>query len=111
MYSFTVTDPSGAAAITLNADMTVREFTFSNLLDITLSGLTSVDYIVTVNADTGISEVKADAATFTLTLKNPCIDPNFVFIKPSVLLNQVYELHEHDPSGYQFTHAPFVIET
>jgi len=46
---------------------------------------------------------------FTLTLKNPCIDSNFVTIDTSVLLNQFYELHEHDPVGFQFTHDPYTI--
>ena len=48
---------------------------------------------------------------FTLTLKNPCIDPTFVTIETSVLLNQFYELHEHDPIGFQFTHDPYTIQT
>ena len=44
-------------------------------------------------------------------MKNPCIDPNYVTIEKAVLLNQVYELYEYDPIGYQFTHDPFTVVT
>ena len=46
-----------------------------------------------------------------MTLKNPCIDSNYVTISTAVLLNQVYELYENDPIGFQFTHDPFTVVT
>jgi hypothetical protein len=62
--------------------------------------LSSIDYTVTVNAEIGMTEKQTASQTFTLTLKNPCIDSNFVTLKAAVLLNQIYELHEHDPVGF-----------
>ena len=32
-------------------------------------------------------------------------------ISTAVLLNQVYELYENDPIGFQFTHDPFTVVT
>ena len=34
-----------------------------------------------------------------------------MIIEADVILNQIYELHEHDPDGFQFIHDPFVIQT
>ena len=46
-----------------------------------------------------------------MTLKNPCIDANFVtFANPGITAQQ-YELYEHDPPGFQFTHDPVTIDT
>ena len=64
-----------------------------------------------VIGEVGITVKQSDSTDFTLTLKNPCIDPNYVIIEADVLLNQIYELHEHDPAGFQFIHDPFVIQT
>ena len=99
-YSHSVTDTAISAAVAFNNDATVREFTFNNSADLSLCGLTSIDYTVTVNAEIGMTEKQTASQTFTLTLKNPCIDSNFVTLKAAVLLNQIYELHEHDPVGF-----------
>ena len=67
--------------------------------------------MITITGEVGNTIPITDTATFTLTLKNPCIDSNFVTIEPAVLLNKQYELHEHDPDGLQFIHDPFVVKT
>ena len=46
-----------------------------------------------------------------MTIKNPCIDEDFVWIEKPVLLDKSYELYEHDPAGYEFTHEAFTIQT
>ena len=98
-YTFSVDAVSGGSAVTFNADATVRTFTFNYLADLLLSGPVSTDYTVTVTGEIGITTKQSASATFTLTLKNPCIDSNFVTIEPAILLNKIYELHEHDPDG------------
>ena len=78
-----------------------------------MSGLSSIDYTVTVSAEIGITEKQTNSASFTLTLKNPCIDTNFVTMSPFDfgIADQRYELYEHDPTGFQFSHNPFIIST
>ena len=94
-------DPSGAAAVTFNNDATVREFTFNNSADLSLCGLTSIDYTVTVNAEIGMTEKQKASQTFTLTLKNPCIDSNFVtYASNPAIVSQNYQLFEHELTGF-----------
>ena len=71
--------------MTFNDDAAVREFTFDYTNDLALCGPASIDYTVTVNGEIGITEPQTGAASFTLTLKNPCIDSAFVtFPKPAI---------------------------
>ena len=73
--------------LSFDADSNVRTFTFHNQVDLTLAGDLTKEYLVTVKAQTGavISTALTTSSPFTLTLKNPCIDPSFVNIQPSVL--------------------------
>lgn len=52
-YSYTVTVPSGDAAVTFDADRTVRTFSFEYLTSLDLSGLTFIDYTVKVIGQVG----------------------------------------------------------
>ena len=99
-YSFSVTHSNGVDAISFNGDPTVRSFTFNYATDLLLAGSSSIDYEVTVTGETGITVKEQSMASFTLTLKNPCIDPGFVSIQKSALTDQRYELFEHDPIGF-----------
>ena len=76
-----MTDISGDAVITFNSDAAVREFSFSYAADLNLCGPVSTDYIVTVTGEAGNVVTTNGSATFILTLKNPCIDPNFTTIQ------------------------------
>ena len=49
-YTYSVTDFAGNAALTFDDAQENRVFTISNTNDVTLSGLTSKDYTVTVTA-------------------------------------------------------------
>jgi len=51
----------------------------------------------------------SDTASFVTTFNNPCLDSNYVSISNVALFNQIYELFEYDPVGYQFTHDPFTL--
>lgn len=78
-YTYSVADPAGDAAITWTSASPLL-FTFEQLDDLTLSGPISTVYTITVSATTGNVVPKTASADFTLTLKNPCIDPMFVTI-------------------------------
>ena len=66
--------------MTFDSDEYVRKFTFHYSLDIDLCGPTSTDYEIEVVGEVGSSVKMNDLASFTLTLKNPCINENFVTI-------------------------------
>ena len=53
------------------------------------------------------------STSFVLTLRNPCIDSNFVTIdKVDLPTNLQYVLYDFDDTlGYTFTHAPFKVTT
>ena len=110
-YSYEIVDIAGDAAMTFDSDAAARQFAFSQNTDLTLSGATSNVYTIAVKGEAGNVVKTSDTATFSFTIKNPCIDPTYVTIEKAVLLNQIYELHEFDPVGYEFTHDPFVIKT
>lgn len=59
---------------------------------LSLAGVTSTDYTVTVTADAGIITFQQAQAAFTLTIKNPCVDPTYVQINKQVL-----------PSGLEYS--------
>ena len=86
-YTYTITDVSGDAAVSFNADATVRTFTFSYIADLLLSGAVSTDYTIEVTGTAGNITPTSGSNSFLLTLKNPCIDPAFVTITEAVLLN------------------------
>ena len=104
---------AGDAAITFNSDAAVREFVFSYTSDLSLSGLVSTDYIVTVIGEAGNDTPVQGSATFILTLKNPCIDPDFTTIQQVPLpVGEQYILHDYKTAGgYTFTHDPFLTVT
>ena len=66
---------------------------------------TSTSIYPTVNSAT------TEMTSFETTFKNPCIDSDYVTISNPALINQVYELYEFDPTGFQFTHHVFEIKT
>ena len=99
-YSYSVTEPAKDTAVTFDNDASSREFTFNYSADLDLCGSSSIDYLMTVTGEIGMTEKQTNSAQFTLTLNNPCIDSSFVTIEADVLLDQRYELHEHDPVGF-----------
>ena len=44
-------------------------------------------------------------------IKNPCIDPAFVQIDSLALTDQIYDLYDFDPVGFQWIHPDFVLVT
>ena len=46
-----------------------------------------------------------------LTLKNPCIDPAYVTIESMPLVIHSYDLYDFDPTGLQWIHDPFNVNT
>jgi len=81
LYRYEITEISGDQAIqSFDNDPASRTFTFFNDNDLTLSTLTQKAYTVTVFGKSGNITPTESGTTFTLTLKNPCIDPAFVTI-------------------------------
>lgn len=99
-YTFTV-DPLLDAVITLNS--AAKSFSFHNDADVNLAGA----YVVTLTG--GLDGFSATAsATFTLTLNNPCLSPNFVTITPAEIPLNIYEL---GAPALQFQHPEYTLAT
>jgi len=77
-YTYTVTDVSGSPAVSFNDDAMVRQFTFDYASDLLLCGATNTDYQISVTGTSGNVVPVSNSAQLILTLKNPCIDSNFV---------------------------------
>ena len=90
-----------------------RKFTFDFTTDLDLSGTVSTDYIVSVTGTSGPVVAQSDTSTFSLTLKNPCIDPTYIIIQQVALpVDETYVLHAFKVAGgYKFTHDAFNIVT
>ena len=76
VYSLEVSDPLVNAAISFDAN--TGEFVFFNDADVSLAGLDSIDHVITLKGVLGTQNTIETQTSFTLTLKNPCIDPTFV---------------------------------
>ena len=85
---YTGINPNSAIQL-VEFDDTLNEFTFGLSNNIALAGNTFIDYTVTV---TGMTSVSEETVSFTLKVKNPCLDPELVHIIPSTLDNIVYNL-------------------
>ena len=89
-YRFEIEHFSGKDAVAFDDDHLAREFTFHYVDGLALSGLGSQDFEVTVTGELGDGTMSAKVqaqSKFTLTLKNPCIDPGFVTIQQAILRN------------------------
>ena len=89
-----LSDINAQPAIDFDDDPMERKLSISYKEDLALCGLTSTDYTVTVIGSTGRNEVKDASASFTLRLKNPCIDSSYVTIETPIdpLKERTYEL-------------------
>ena len=84
-YTYTVSSPS-AQLIISSFDGDLREFKFLYSDDLRPSGEPSfeiyeLDYSISVTGTTGMDVSKNITGTFSIKIKNPCIDPNFVSIQ------------------------------
>ena len=113
VYSLEVSDKSARLAFKFDANPSKRIFTFHNEHDLQITGSHSKQYTVTIIARTGTLEVLEESTSFHLTLRNPCIDPEFVTIEKSALpAGLEYTLYDFESeAGYKFTHEPFTIVT
>ena len=91
IYNYTIASATGDAA--LKFDPATRIFTFSQVNDLTLSGSTMIDYVVTVTGKAGITIPVQAQRSFTLTIRNPCINSAYVTINQSVLVDKTYTLY------------------
>lgn len=83
----------------MNFDASSMTLTIHYDTDLALSGPTETNYQVVL---TGISGTFEASEAFTLTIKNPCIDPNFTVIEMPSLSDHVYRINEPEIS---FTHG------
>jgi len=96
-YDYSIATPAGDAALTF--DPVTRTFSFSQDTDLSLSGATFTDYTITVTGQAGNITPVQGQESFSLRLKNPCIDPTYVTIAQVPLVNQAYDLYDFDPTG------------
>ena len=104
-YTYTVTKPAGAKAVTFEAS--TRTFTFGVSEDIRLAGDDAIDYTITITGTTGGLNSAAPGLvantmvrSFVLTIFNPCLDPDSIWIaaprsNPSF---QEYKLFTYSPT-------------
>ena len=117
VYSFEITEPSapnGQLAVTFDANMDQRIFTFKNIDNVALAGDDFIDYTVKVKAHAGIVTFKDTAEFFTLRLKSPCVDHNFITFNEQALTDGlVYMLYDYDPApeGFKFNHDAYTVTT
>lgn len=78
IYTYTISDPLGDTALTFDA--LTQTFTFDKIDDLAPSGSAFIDYTVTMRGTSGNVIPVFDEQSFTLKLKNPCIDPAYVSI-------------------------------
>ena len=81
----------------LTFDPASRTFIFSQDSDLSLSGSKYKIYQVQVIGEAGNIRTVKGINSFSLTLKNPCIDPAYVTIEKAELLNYAYNLFMYDP--------------
>ena len=91
-YTYTITDSNGNNVIIgtfspLSFDDIARVFTIDYETDLDFSGPTSKSYTIEVTGTAGNVSPTSDSNSFDLTIKNPCIDPNFVTIEEKTLLD------------------------
>ena len=91
-YTYTITDSNGNNVIIgtfspLSFDDITRVFTIDYETDLDFSGPASKTYTIEVTGAAGNVSPTSDNSSFDLTIKNPCIDPNFVTIEGKTLLD------------------------
>ena len=89
------TNPPGCAvtySYSTNANLVISEFSSSERKivffwkdDFSFCGDSSKDWTVSISGSTGLVTSRGASAEFTLTLKNPCGDPNLVELEPVAL--------------------------
>ena len=91
-------------------DPTVRQFTFNYSADLDFCGASSKDYTITVIGTAGEEVTETSASpTFVLTVKNPCIDSDYLVINKAPLpVGKQYILHDNT---LNIIHDPFTIVT
>ena len=84
---------------------------------ISLAGDPYLDYSISLTGTISDPSVKLPNANqtvtteFTLRIKNPCLDPDFVKIVPNDLFYMTYTLGSFAPNGMEFEHNRFTVET
>ena len=113
MYSIHVSDLLGKTAFVFDANQDQRVFTFFYDADVIAAGNLFFDYTITLKAQMGVLNTVEAQSSFTLTLRNPCVDPLFVKIDKVLLPSDLtYALWEGDPgTGVQFSHDPYLVST
>jgi len=91
----------------------VRTFKIEYKSSLDLSGPSELVYIVSVKGAAGYGKIVEDTASFSVTIKNPCIDPAFVAIAfaPGALRDASYVLFEYPDTGFTFSHDAFSVVT
>ena len=96
-YTYTVSNQSGESVVDFNSKL--RQFYFGYSEDMSLAGDLYTDYKIEITAtnDDDITTANEIRASFDLRIKNPCLDPDYVKIIPSILPEKTYTLGASKP--------------
>ena len=93
-YTAKVTDPDGVEYPCPDCfDPVTQVFAFHHESDIDVSGPTSKQYQIEITGSSGYLTAIQNTASFTLEVRNPCIDPDFVTIETVSLESIIYSVN------------------
>ena len=106
-------DEAGADVACNCFDTATLTLTYQHTIDLLPSGASFRDYTLQVTGITGTNNPVAVSTSFNLRVKNPCIDPDFVYIQTVPLPTGLsYTLYSFDASNrYEFSHSSFIVTT
>ena len=91
-------------------DKVLNKFKFGFSENVSLAGFDSLDYTITVTGmiqDANGNFLSEAIASFVLTVRNPCVMDDFVYIIDKPLPNKVYTLGSMAPDGLTWQHGDF----
>ena len=95
IYTYTVTDGAGEVITFVTTDPTkpTLEFLYDNdLLPSGADDADEIEYTIEVTSSTGNVTPQTDTESFKLTIKNPCVNPDFVSIEKKDLAALEYTI-------------------
>ena len=107
-YSYETSLPQQNSLMSVLTDPSLT-FTFEDAEDISLSGSNEKSYTITVTGVTGSTPILSASASFSLTVKNPCIDSDKSSIEQKPLPEGIVYTLMSSPNenGFSFVHGSF----
>ena len=96
----------GGSPITFNPEDGTFTFDYDDFTDLAGDDPNGTNYTITYKKIVGDKVVEE---TIEITIKNPCLDPDFLTIEAATLPNFTYILHDESEEGTTFVHPPFTV--